>query len=66
LSGSGKASQETAISGFHQQTLPSIHYKVQVWWLYMGWIPRLGILWVACSSSGHTVLVRIKLIKLSK
>ncbi|KRY04454.1 hypothetical protein T03_18051 [Trichinella britovi] len=46
LSGSGRASQETAISGFHQQALPSIHNNVQVWWLYMGWIPRQEQFWV--------------------
>jgi hypothetical protein len=44
LSGSGRAFQETAISGFHQQVLPSIHNSAQVWWLFMGWIPRLGSL----------------------
>ena len=32
LSGSGRASQETVISGFHQQALPSIHNSIQVWW----------------------------------
>jgi hypothetical protein len=37
LSNSGKASQEAAISGFHQQALPDIHNNVQVWWQYMGW-----------------------------
>jgi hypothetical protein len=36
LSGSGRASQETAISGFHQQALPGIHNSFWVWWLYMG------------------------------
>jgi hypothetical protein len=36
LSGSAGASQETAISGFHQQALPGIHLNVWVWWLYMG------------------------------
>jgi hypothetical protein len=33
LSGFGKASQETAISGFHQLALPSIHKSIQVRWL---------------------------------
>jgi hypothetical protein len=36
LSGSGWASQDTVISDFHQQALPSIHNNVWVWWLYMG------------------------------
>jgi hypothetical protein len=30
MSGTGRASQETAISGFHQQALPSIHNNVQI------------------------------------
>jgi hypothetical protein len=46
LSGSGRASQETAISGFHQQALPSIHNSFWVWRLYMGWIPRWFCLWM--------------------
>ena len=40
LSGSSRASQETAISCFYQQILPSIHNNVRVCWMYMGWIPR--------------------------
>ena len=40
LSGSGKASQETAISGSFQQTFHGIHNNVRLWWLYMGLIPR--------------------------
>ena len=36
LSGSGRASQETAISGFYQQVLSSIYNSVWVWWLYTG------------------------------
>ena len=50
LSGSGRASQETATSGFHQPALPSIHNSVQVWCLYMGKIPRWGSLWMAFPS----------------
>jgi hypothetical protein len=42
LSGSGRASQETAILGSCQQVLPSIHNSVWVWCLYMGWIPQVG------------------------
>ena len=40
LSGSGRASQKSDMSGFYLQALPSIHNISQVWWLYMGWIPR--------------------------
>jgi hypothetical protein len=50
LSGSGRASQETAMSGFHQQALPGVHHNVLVWWLYMGWIPRWGSLRMALPS----------------
>ena len=46
LSGSGRASHETAISGSCQQALVGIHNSVWVWWLYMGWIPGWGSLWM--------------------
>jgi hypothetical protein len=39
LPGTGRASQETAISGSCQQVLLDIHNRVWVWWLFMGWIP---------------------------
>ena len=39
LPGSGKVFSETTISSFHQQALPGIHNSIQVWWLYIGWIP---------------------------
>jgi hypothetical protein len=42
LSGTGRAFQETAISGSCQQSLDDIHNSVWVWRLYMGWIPRWG------------------------
>jgi hypothetical protein len=38
LSGSGRTSQETAISGSCQEALSSIHNRVWVCWLYMGWL----------------------------
>jgi hypothetical protein len=38
------------MSGFYQQALPGIHNNVWVWWLYMGWIPRWGSLWMAFPS----------------
>jgi hypothetical protein len=44
LSGTGKASQETAISGSFQQNLAGICNSVCVWWLIMGWTPGLGSL----------------------
>jgi hypothetical protein len=59
LSGSGRAFQEAAISGFHQQVLPGIHNRVRVWWLYMGWIARWGSLWMAFPSvsASHCVYI---------
>ena len=50
LSGSGRASQETAISGSRQHGLLGIQNSVWVSSLYMGWIPRWGSLWIAFSS----------------
>ena len=50
LSGSGIASQETAISDFSQQALPNIYNNIWVWWLYMGWIHRWGSLWMTFPS----------------
>ena len=47
LSGSGRASQETALSGSWQHALLGIHNSIWVWWLYLGWIPRWGSLWMA-------------------
>jgi hypothetical protein len=50
LSGSRRASQETAISGSCQQALLGIRNIVWAWLLYMGWIPRWGSLWMAFPS----------------
>jgi hypothetical protein len=50
LSGSGWASQETAISDSCQQSLFDNHNNVWVWWLYVGWIPRWGNLCMAFPS----------------
>ena len=50
LSGSGRASQETAIPSSCQQALLGIHNHVWVWHLYMGWIPRWYSLWMAFAS----------------
>jgi hypothetical protein len=46
LSGTGRASQGTAISGSCQQALVGIHNSVWVCWLHRGWIPRWGSLWM--------------------
>jgi hypothetical protein len=44
LSGTGRTSQKTALSGSCQQALVGILNSVWVWWLFMGWIPRWGSL----------------------
>ena len=56
-SGSGRASQETVISGYFQQALPGICNHVWVWWLCMGWIPRLVRLWMTFPSVYATQFV---------
>ena len=58
-SGSGKASQETAISGFCQQVLLGISNSVCTWRLHMGWIPRWGSLWVAFRSVSTPLFVPV-------
>jgi hypothetical protein len=50
LSCSGRASQETAISGSCEHALLCTHSSVWVWCLYMGWIPRWSSLWMAFPS----------------
>ena len=51
LSGCGRASQETAISGSClQQALLGICNSVWLWWLNMGWISRWSSLWMAFPS----------------
>jgi hypothetical protein len=50
LPGTGIASQKTAISGSCQLNLAGICNSVWVWWLYMGWIPWWGSLWMVLSS----------------
>jgi hypothetical protein len=46
LSGSGRASQETAILNSCWFVLLSIHNSVCIWWLCMGWILRWDSLWM--------------------
>ena len=50
LSGTGRTSQETALSGSCQQALVGIHNSVWVWWLFMEWIPRWGSVWMVIPS----------------
>ena len=50
LSGTGRAFQETAISGSCEQALIGVLNSVWVWWMYMGWIPRWGSLWMVIPS----------------
>ena len=45
-----KASQQTAIFGSCQLNLAGICNSVWVWWLYIGWIPSWGNLWMALYS----------------
>jgi hypothetical protein len=43
LSGTGRGSQETAISGSCQQALVGIHNSIWFWRLFIGWIdPQVG------------------------
>jgi hypothetical protein len=49
-SGTGRASQETAISISCQQALVGICNSVWVWWLFMGWIPRWDNFWTVIPS----------------
>ena len=44
LPGTGKASQEIAISGSFQQNLAGVCNSVCIWWLIMGWTPGWGSL----------------------
>ena len=59
FSGTDRASQETAISGFCQQAFVGIHNSIWVWWLYMEFIPRWGSLWMVIPSvsAAHFVSV---------
>jgi hypothetical protein len=50
LPGTGITSQEIAISGSCQQNLAGICNSVWVWWLYMGWIPKWGSVWMVLPS----------------
>jgi hypothetical protein len=76
FSGTGRASQETAISDSCKQVLVDIQNSVWVWWLYMEWIPRCGSLWmvipsvsvphlVSVSSSMHILFPRLRRMEVS-
>jgi hypothetical protein len=50
LSGSGRATQETAISDTCQHALLGIHNILWVWCLHMRWISRWDTLWMTFPS----------------
>jgi hypothetical protein len=59
LPGTGRASQETAISESYQENLSGICNSVCIWWLIMVWIPGWGSLCMGLSfiSAPHFVSV---------
>ena len=50
LPGTGIAPQKTALSGYSKQALVGICHSVWVWWLFIGWIPKWGSLWMVVPS----------------
>ena len=56
-SGSGRASQETAVSVSCPQALLAIHNSVWVWYLHLWWIFRWGRLCVAFNSVSDLLFV---------
>jgi hypothetical protein len=62
LAGSGRVSQETAILGSCQQALIGISNSICIWCLHVGWIPRLGSLWLAFSSVSIPLFVPVFLL----
>ena len=50
LPGTGRASQETALSGSCQQALVGICNSIWVWWWFMWWILRWGSFWMVTPS----------------
>jgi hypothetical protein len=59
MPGTGRVTQETAISSSCQQNLVGIHNSVWVWWLFMGWIPRWGSLWMVIPSISSLNIVSV-------
>ena len=58
-SGSGRASQETAVPGSCQQALLGICNSVWFWYLHVGWIPRWGSLQMAFPSDSAPLFVSV-------
>jgi hypothetical protein len=61
LTGTGRASQETAISGSCHQVLVGIQNGVWIWWLYMRWIPRWVSFWMPFPSVSEPHFVSLSL-----
>jgi hypothetical protein len=59
LTGTGIASQETAISGSCLQNLAGISNSIWVWWLFMGWIPGWGSHWMVLPSISALNIVSV-------
>jgi hypothetical protein len=59
LSDTGRASQETVISGSCHQALVGIYNSVWFWWLYKGWICRWGNLWMVIPSASTLNFVSV-------
>jgi hypothetical protein len=59
LSGTGRTSQEKAISGSYQQNLVGICHSVWVWLLFVGWIPKWGSLWMVIPSVSASNFVSV-------
>ena len=51
--------QKIAISGSCQQNLVGICNSVWVWWLFMGWIPGWGSLWLVIPSDSASHFVSV-------
>jgi hypothetical protein len=49
LPDTGIASQDIVLSGSSQQNIADICNSVWVWWLFVGWIPGWGSLWMVLS-----------------
>ena len=47
------------MSGSCQPALVAFHNPVWVWWLFMGWIPKLGSLWMVISSGSTLNFVSV-------
>jgi hypothetical protein len=59
LSGTGRDSQETAISGSCKQALIGIHNSAWFQWLFMGWISRWSSLWMVIISVSAPYFVSV-------